>query len=134
MFQILQGLFSSDLHIQLWARRLKIRKIGSNEIFDDFDWDSEVRKLNEFKKCSPTLTVLTNGQDEMVWVSGYGDAGSVQFVSACYFPGEVSKWFGWSKAHGTVNLHTEYFSKAQARKAVELFVAKRYDKLRELYA
>lgn len=101
--------------------------------FDQFDWEGEIMRANELQKCSPTLTVLINGQSEMIWVSGLGETGSIEFVSECYFPGEVSKWFGLSKCQGIVNLHTQSFSKLQAREAIELMVAKHYDELRALY-
>jgi hypothetical protein len=35
--------------------------------FDQFDWEGEVEKSNELQKCSPTLSVLINGTEEMVW-------------------------------------------------------------------
>ncbi|MFL0803855.1 MAG: hypothetical protein K6L81_09055 [Agarilytica sp.] len=102
--------------------------------FDQFEWESEVNKANELQKCSPTLSVIIDGRDEMVWVSGYGEGSDLQFVSESHFPGEVSKWFGLSKSLGTVNLHTQTFDKAQARKAIELMIAKNYEGLRALYA
>ncbi len=104
------------------------------EAFDKFDWDGEVSKANELQKCSPTLSVIINGQTEMVWVSACGEENSIEFVSECYFPGEVSKWFGLSKSQGVVNLHAGSFSRVQAKKAVELMVAKNYEGLRTLYA
>ena len=104
------------------------------DAFDQFDWEGEIKKANEIQKCSPTLSVLVNGQSEMVWMSGCGEGASIEFVSECYYPGEVSKWFGLSKSQGTVNLHAQAFNKAQARKSIELILAKNYDGLRELYA
>jgi len=103
------------------------------DAFDQFDWEREVKKANEIQKCSPTLTILINGQSEMMWVSGFSEKGSIGFVSECYFPGEVSKWFGLSKSLGIVNLHTRSLSQAQAREAIQLMVAKNYDGLRTLY-
>ena len=102
--------------------------------FDEFDWPSEVKKANTVQKCSPTLSVLVNGQEEMVWVSGCGDENNIEFVSECYFPGEVSKWFGFSKVQGTVNLSAQTFNGSQARKAIEFLLNKNYEGLRELYA
>ena len=102
--------------------------------FDEFDWSEEIEKSNKLKKCSPTLSVIINGNHEMVWVSGYGNPDNPEFVSECYFPGEVKKWFGLTKGQGTVNLSTQTFTKDQARKAIELLIAKNYRALRELYA
>ncbi|MEJ2419501.1 MAG: hypothetical protein P8Y45_21765 [Exilibacterium sp.] len=102
--------------------------------FDQFDWEGEVEKANELKKCSPTLSVLVNSTDEMVWVSGCGDKNNLEFVSECYFPGEVSKWFGLSKSQGIVNLSAQSFTKSQARKAVELMSLQNYQGLQDLYA
>jgi len=102
--------------------------------FDEFDWNEEIEKSNKLKKCSPTLSVIINGNHEMVWVSGYGNPDNPEFVSECYFPGEVKKWFGLTKGQGTVNLSTQTFTTAQARKAIELLIAKNYRGLRELYA
>jgi len=102
--------------------------------FDKFDWEGEVEKANELQKCSPTLSVLINGTEEMVWVSVCGGKSNIQFVSECYFPGEVSKWFGLSKVQGTVNLSNQSLSKVQARMAIDLLVVKNYAGLRELYA
>lgn len=104
------------------------------EAFDQFDWEGEVEKANKLQKCSPTLSVLVNGTDEMVWVSACGDQCNLEFVSECYFPGEVSKWFGLSRSQGIVNLNTQTFNKSQARKAVELLSLQNYQGLRELYA
>jgi hypothetical protein len=102
--------------------------------FDQFDWEGEIEKSNELQKCSPTLSVLINGTEEMVWVSGFGKRGNIEFVSECYFPGEVRKWFGLSKEQGTVNLSAQSFSQAKARQAIELLALKNYEGLRELYA
>ncbi len=104
------------------------------EAFDQFDWESEVEKAKKLQKCSPTLSVLVNGTNEMVWVSGCGHQNGIEFVSECYFPGEVSKWFGISKSQGIVNLSAQGFTKSQARKSIELLTLKNYQGLRELYA
>lgn len=111
-----------------------ISSSGALTAFDEFDWRGEVEKSNELQKCSPTLSVIVNGNHEMVWVSGYGNPENPEYVSECYFPGEVKKWFGLSKGQGTVNLSTQTFTKAQARKAIELFVTRKYSGLRDLYA
>lgn len=102
--------------------------------FDEFDWASEVEKSNTLLKCSPTLTVLVDGPEEMVWVSGCGDENNIEFISECCFPGEVSKWFGLSKNPGIVHLHAKTLSKPQARQAIKLLLNKDYGGLRELYA
>lgn len=104
------------------------------DAFDQFDWVGEIAKAEEIQKCSPTVAVLVNGKDEMVWVSGYGDLSAPMFASECCFQGEVRKWFGLSKGQGTVSLATQAFTKEQARKAIELLIAKDYQALRELYA
>lgn len=111
--------------------------VGLNEVieaFDEFDWFGEVTKANVLKKCSPTLSILRNGTEEILWVSGYGSESNIEFVSECNFPGEVSKWFGLSKGKGIVNLSAQSFSKSQARKAIEFFINKNYEDLRKLYA
>ncbi|MBB6520754.1 hypothetical protein [Pseudoteredinibacter isoporae] len=101
--------------------------------FDQFDWEGEVGKANELQKCSPTLSILINGQDEMLWVSGFGEGGGLQFVSECYFPGDVSRWFGLYKSKGTVILQTQTFNKSQAREALELIIDRNYDGLKKLF-
>lgn len=114
--------------------KLNISTSDAFDAFDQFDWVGEVKKANELQKCSPTIIVLVAGQSEMVWVSGFGEGTSIEFVSECCFLGEVSKWFGLSKSQGIVNLHAQSFDKAQARKAIELLLAKNYEGLRDLYA
>jgi hypothetical protein len=102
--------------------------------FDEFDWSGEVKKASELEKCSPTLSVIIKSDEEYVWVSGYSDNDNPIFVSECFFPGEVSAWFGFSKKQGTVNLSADAFSLKQARKAIEYFISKDHSSLRELYA
>ena len=101
--------------------------------FDDFDWLGEAEKANELEKCSPTLAVVIDGSNELAWVSAFGNKHGVQFVSECRFPGEVNKWFGLSKGQGVVSLDAGSLSQSNARKVIELFAAKKYDPLREIY-
>lgn len=101
--------------------------------FEVFDWAGETEKANTLQKCSPTLSVITAPDIEFIWVSAYTESNSIQFVSECNFPGEVSSWFGLSKKQGIVNLHTQSFSAKQAKAAVEFFVARDYNSLRKLY-
>lgn len=102
--------------------------------FDDFDWDLQVEKANRIQKCAPTISLILKADKELIWVSAGGDKQSMFFVSECYFPGEVSAWFGLSKKQGTVRLFTQSFSKETARRALELFINKDNSALRELYA
>ncbi len=100
--------------------------------FDDFDWNDEVTKANETQKCSPTVSV--EGPDgKLVWVSGYGEPGAVEFVSEYRFHGTRSILFGLMKSEGNVSLDTQSFSQDQARKALELFVNADYSALESLY-
>ena len=102
--------------------------------FDHFDWDNQVQKANELQKVSPTLTLIIDGNREMVWVSAYGEKSDLKFVSECYFPGLVSKWFGLSKKEGTVNLCSQEFSLENARTVFDLMLNKDYEGLRKIYA
>jgi len=101
--------------------------------FDEFDWCGEAEKSNELKKCSPTLSVVIDGADELTWVSAVGDKNGVHFVSESRFPGEVKKWLGLSKGQGVVGLNAGSFSQSDARKVIELFAAKQYELLKEIY-
>ena len=101
--------------------------------FDEFDWLGEAEKANELQKCSPTLSVVIDGSNELAWVSVFGDKHGVQFVSESRFPGEVKKWFGLSKGQGIVSLDAGSLSQSSARKVLELFAAKQYEPLREIY-
>lgn len=102
--------------------------------FDEFDWSGEVTKADTLQKCAPTLSVIFKNNEEFIWVSAYGDSTSPAFMSECHFPGEVSTWFGLSKKQGTVNLSADAFSLQHARKAIEAFLSKNHNILRELYA
>jgi hypothetical protein len=101
--------------------------------FDAFDWGHEVEKANELQKCSPTLSLLIAVKDHMIWVSAYGDKNDPKFVSECHFPGEISGFLGFGKKQGIVNLHTDSFSKAQAREAISLFITNSEKELRSFY-
>ena len=101
--------------------------------FDDFDWLGEAEKANELQKCSPTLSVVNDESNELAWVSAFGDKNGVQFVSESRFPGEVKKWFGLSKGQGVVSLDSSSLSQGSARKVIELFAAKQYESLKEVY-
>lgn len=103
------------------------------EFFENFDWKSEIIKANELQKVSPTLSLADNQGKRFIWVSGFGDPVSPEFVSDCSFPGEVSSLFGLVKKQGTVSLSASGFGKVSAKKALELFVAKNEKELRELY-
>ncbi|UTW45423.1 hypothetical protein KFE80_00360 [bacterium SCSIO 12696] len=105
----------------------------AEKAFDDFDWVAEAKKADELQKCSPTLTILTNGDKELIWVSAYTNGSTVGFVSECRFPSEVSKWFGLSKKQGTVSLDTDGFSIEQAKRAISLFLDRNFISLREMY-
>ena len=101
--------------------------------FDEFDWVGEAEKANELQKCSPTLSVLLQSQENMIWVSSYGNKSNLNFVSECRFLGEVSGFLGFGKKQGNVSLHSGSFTKNQARQAISLFVAGSHDELRTLY-
>lgn len=101
--------------------------------FDEFDWNGEVQKANELKKCSPTLTLLLDSHEYMIWVSAWGEKNVGGFVSECHFPGEVSGFLGFGKKQGVVSLHANNFSTKQAREALSLFIAGSHSELRALY-
>lgn len=101
--------------------------------FDEFDWVGEVDKANELQKCSPTITLLFDSQKHLIWVSAFGDNNDLNFVSECYFPGEVSGFLGFGKKPGTVNLSAGNFSSKQAREALHLFISNSHEELRVLY-
>jgi hypothetical protein len=98
------------------------------------DWDKQVEDAIKLNKCTPTISLIYEKDKKFIWVSAGADKRSMFFVSQCYFPGEVSAWFGFSKKQGTVRLFTQSFSKENARKAMELFISKDYAALREFYA
>ncbi|MEP7706826.1 hypothetical protein [Paraglaciecola sp. 25GB23A] len=102
--------------------------------FDNFDWDTQVEDANRLNKCAPTISLVYEKDKKLIWVSAGGDKRSMFFVSECYFPGEVSAWFGFSKKQGTVSLFTQSFSKENARKAIELFIKEDFAALQEFYA
>ena len=101
--------------------------------FDEYDWKGETVKAIELQKCSPTLSLLIDSTDHMIWVSSIGGPDHLLFMSECVFPGQVSRFFGFGKKEGIVALHTDYFTLQQARDAFSLFVRHEHDKLRELY-
>ena len=101
--------------------------------FDQFDWKGEASKANELQKCSPTLTLVIKESEEYIWVSAYDDGNNLMFVSECFFPGIVSKWFGLSQKHGIVNLSGSELSQQKARRAIEHFIKKEHDELRAMY-
>ena len=101
--------------------------------FDEFNWGGEVEKANELQKCSPTITLLFNSKEHMIWVSGCGDKNNLNFVSECSFPGEVSGFLGFGKKQGIINLGTGAFSLKQAREAISLFISNSHEELRALY-
>lgn len=103
------------------------------DAFDSFDWIGEANKAIKLQKCAPTLAIIKNGREHMIWVSSCEEDGEVTFVSECLFPGEVSRWFGLSKKQGVVSLHENYFSYDQTRKAITLFLDEDYEGLRALY-
>ena len=51
MFQILKGIVSNDLYLQLWANRLKIYAIRSQEVFDE----EPLMALKNTEKGQPCL-------------------------------------------------------------------------------
>lgn len=101
--------------------------------FETFDWIGEAIKANELQKCSPTLTVIREKDKDMIWVSPFERDGTLTFISECYFPGEVSAWFGLSKKQGTVNLSSQNFRIKDAEKAISLFVQNNQAGLRQHY-
>ena len=101
--------------------------------FDDFNWEDQVEKANELQKCSPTLALLLDNHEHMIWVSVVGSKSSYHFVSQCRYLGEVSSFLGFGKKQGAVTLDASSFTKEQARKAISLFISSSYDELRTLY-
>jgi hypothetical protein len=104
------------------------------EAFDKFDWLGQSENANELQKCSPTLGVIKDEEQHLIWVSSYIDGDTIKFFSGCKFPGEVSAWFGLSKKEGVVQLHNAgSFSKEAARQAITLFLSEDYAGLKNLY-
>ena len=102
------------------------------KLFDSFDWDSESKKANELKKCSPTLMVELSSSN-FIWVSSYSEDGIIKFVSNCKFPGIVKAWFGFSEKEGIVDLDSNDLSPVKARKALEYFLNSSHQELRGVY-
>ncbi len=88
---------------------------------------------DRLRKCSPTLSVIYEENEEFAWVSVYNSGSELRFVSEAHFPGEVSSWFGFSKKMGTVSLSHDALSYDQAKEVITLFSAKEYEALKSLY-
>lgn len=91
--------------------------------FETFDWADEVKKAEVFNKCSPTLSVESDAQDCLMWLSAIeSETGGIEFISECNFPGA-----------GDAPLGTQSFGQTEAKEALLLFVTESYEQLRELY-
>lgn len=101
--------------------------------FDEFDWSGETERAEELKGTAPTLSLVTDRDRDRIWVSSYRAPQGLQFVSECLFPDKVKSLFGLRTKDGVVSLHTDHFSKEEARKAIELYAAKDYESLRVIY-
>jgi hypothetical protein len=112
--------------------RANVRSEEALQAFDTFDWQGESEKASKIQKCSPTLSVIGD-KGHLIWLSSVAYGDTVQFVSECNFPGEVSSWFGLSKKQGIVNLDADWFSLTQARAALELYLKNNYDQLKSHY-
>ncbi|MCB1668412.1 MAG: hypothetical protein R3E73_00010 [Porticoccaceae bacterium] len=112
--------------------KANVRSEQALQAFDDFDWQGESEKALKIQKCAPTLSV-TEDNKHLIWLSSVADGGTIQFVSECSFPGEVSSWFGLSKKQGVVHLHVDWFSLNQARTALELYLKRNYEQLKRHY-
>jgi len=128
---MLSGLFK--LHIQ-YARHQAhefIEKMSSGkdviQAFDDYDWSGEVLLTKTFKRISPTISVETN--DKLIWVS----ATEHEFMSEYTYAGQVDHFFGLWKKKGRIIADRQDLSKADARKALEFFVAGQHDAPLSLY-
>ena len=101
-------------------------------LFDEFDWDGEVEKANKLGKCAPTISIEASGE-KLIWVSGAGRRGSLEFVSDYSYPGIQKFLFGLIKREGIASVDARSFSRNQAREALSLFMQGNHDKLLALY-
>jgi hypothetical protein len=97
------------------------------QAFDVYDWAGEVLLTETFQRVSPTISVETD--DKLIWVS----ATDLDFISEYTYQGEVDRLFGLWKTAGSITVDTQSFSSAEARRALEFFVAGQHDELLSLY-
>jgi hypothetical protein len=101
--------------------------------FDEFEWSREIVEAEKLKKCSPTLSLVLNRSDHLIWVSGFGEPQEPKFISNCRFPGQIPGFLGFGKRDGVVDLHADSLSLELARLALDHFAQNRHDQLRALY-
>jgi len=85
------------------------------QIFDQFPWSEQVEEANRLEKCSPTLSVDDKANRRLIWVSAYGAAAELVYVSECSFPGMKKALFGLIERTGIVAFQKDGFTQNQAR-------------------
>lgn len=102
--------------------------------FDSFDWEGECEKAHKLERVSPTISLESSDKSKMIFVSGVGEKiEDMEFVSHCYYPGIVSKWFGLSEKMEEVTHDSQTFTHQQSREALRLFMLEDYNSLKRLY-
>ena len=106
--------------------------------FDAFDWYDEVRKANQLRQVSPTLSVEAGRPASLLWVSAVGDSARISFISEYSFPADTSRLFGLWPGSGKRTLAVGAagqgsFTLSQAREAVALFTRRAHAELAVFY-
>ncbi|EPJ50738.1 MAG: hypothetical protein OFPI_19440 [Osedax symbiont Rs2] len=97
--------------------------------FDDFAWLAEAEKAQLLQKCLPTLSIIAEHQQKLLWISAYIEGDVLHFNAETKFPAVMSSYFGLCQTQGICDLCNPTFSQGQARKALLLFVSGSLDEL-----
>jgi len=101
------------------------------DLFEAIDWTDQAEEAATKQKVAPTISF--ESEDWLLWLSVCGQGQTIEFVSECMFPGTISLLFGLIRRKGIVNLHTNTFSREQAKNAIGLFFSESTVQLEHLY-
>jgi len=99
------------------------------EVFDDFEWQTQVDEANRLQECSPTLSVKNVDADSEFGLSAVGDSSNFTFITFYFYRGILKSFFGLIKRPAVISVPEVELSFAQARCLLESFLSGDHDSI-----
>jgi len=97
------------------------------DVFDRFEWPTQVDEANRLQQCSPTLSVKNIDARSELGLVAIGDSKDFAFLTFYFYRGIRNSFFGLRKRPAVLSAPEVELSLAAARDLLESFLSGNHD-------
>jgi hypothetical protein len=97
------------------------------DVFDFFEWPTQVDEANRLQQCSPTLSVKNIDADSELGLAAVGDSKDFAFLTFYFYRGIRKSFFGLMKRPAVLSTPEVELPLAAARQLLESFLSGNHD-------